>query len=201
MRKLVFVLLFGLAASSFVLAAGPSYRDANGIGVTYLTFNQNYQTGVGNENAVISGLGMQGIFMTGYRFGLVATGTVGIAQSGSVDGSALDMSIYDTKLMFDFLFGLGFRQPIGPSADFLLGVGAHAGGALITSSGGTNYLDLAYAGGVGAVAKLSYYFTERMGVYLSATASYDPLPIVDGVSTHLQNGISYSGGAGIAFRR
>lgn len=196
--------LFAFASLLLVLSSGSVFAvrvlglpTLAGIGGSYLTINQKYSTTSGTENLVLSGAELQTVFMTGTPLGLIGSIGIGLASNGSVDGTKIDLSSYGTRVMFNFLMGLGYRIPINKKVSVLVGVGGHAVGGIIGSPSGLNYLDLAYVAGLGAMTKLNYFFTPNFGAYLNLEGSYDPFALVDGINVSFKNGFSYSAGLGV----
>jgi hypothetical protein len=188
--------------------AGSAFGQSDGfnrtvqLGGAYMVMNQSYLSGGATENDVISGPGVQLVGTSGNPFGFLIAASFAWAQGATENGASVSLSPYDRRFIDDILLGFAYRQTLIPHLGVTLGAGAHALGAQIFSSASIGaYLDVAYVAGIEGVARVSYDFTKSVGLYLSATASYDPLALVDATTRSYQSGITYSAGAGIEILR
>lgn len=190
----VFLVLLSSGAA-FALTAG--HNSVGGLGAGYLAINENYTTSAGVQNITLNGIGVQSNFMTGLPLGFFGSLTMAYALNGAIAGTALDMSTYSTRLLFSMLFGVGYRLRLSQRAAVLIGAGGNALGALMLSPSTLNSLDLAYAGGFGAMVQASYAFTKQLSVFVSGSGAYDPFAIVSAVTVGYKQGFDYSAGAGL----
>lgn len=202
MRRIVLaVLLLGSAAFAAFAQSG-GFNNSVQIGGAYMAMSQSYLSGSTVEKDVISGFVAQWVGTNGTPLGFLASLSLGWAENAAANGATLSLSAYDRRLIDDILLGFAYRLAPAPNLAVTLGAGAHAFGAQIFSSRSPAVsLDLAYVAGIEGIARVSFDFTKFAGLYLSATASYDPLALVDATYRSYQSGISYSAGAGVEILR
>lgn len=197
-RLLVLAPLFVLLFCGAAAAQSSSRSYLAGFGATYLSINQNEAATSGTTKVILNGLGIQSTFMMGRPLGAIGSVTLAYALNGSRNGAALDMSTYSTRLLYNMLFGIGYRMRLSSRAALLLGGGVNVDGSLLLAQQNANSIDLAYAGGFGALAQGEYAITSSLELYVNAFGGYDPFAVFSGARAGYKNGYTYSAAAGLA---
>lgn len=198
MKRLVVLIPFVvLASAAATFAQSSGFKYIGGVSASYLGINESYVSGSGTETVSLDGVGFTSNFMTGRPLGVLGSVTLAYALNGSLSGKVLNMSSYSTRLLFNMLFGVGYRLHVAPKTAVLVGGGVSAVGVLLLASNPLNTLELAYASGVGALAQASYALTPSLEVCVNALGSYDPIAIENLSGTQLKSGFTYSAGIGV----
>jgi hypothetical protein len=133
--------------------------------------------------------------------GIYEAVTVGTVLSTTLNGVAINQSLYEMPISINVLAGLGYSIPIGQMFSALVGAGLYYGATSLTP---VNYSTSIYrfpgGVGIGAGGSFMYLFAPQIGIGADLNVAYSFLANpFDYNNTMSPGGLSVFGGVGIVF--